>query len=551
MGYSEKNLEEHIEQSLVKSGYKSRLFSEYDKNNCVIHEDIINFIQDTQEKEYKKLIDQYGSDTDKKLITRINNEISSRGLIDVLRKGVKDRGCNFRLIYFQPKTNLNPEHQELYKKNRFVVVRQLHYSTKNENSLDMVLFINGFPFMTMELKNQLTNQTILDSERQYRYDRDPKEPLLQFQRCIVHFCCDNDRISMTTRLSGDKTRFLPYNRGIDNPETDGLRTNYLWKEILTPISVLDILENFVHVSVEKDKEWSDKDQRVIEKKSELLVFPRYHQLDVIRKIRTTLIQEGVGKNYLIQHTTGSGKSYSIGWLSHLLTSLYKSPNDTNRIFDTIIVITDRKVLDHQLQYTIKQLEQTRGIVNPVDENSAQLKKYLENGKDIIITTIQKFPKISETINELPGKSFGIIVDEVHSSQSGESSKHLKKSLSVDDDLEDDEDELYSDVDRKVLDEIRSRGKKNNISFFGFTGTPKNKTLEIFGRKNEDGKFVPFHVYSMKQSITEGFTLDVLQNYTTFSRWFKLNKEVEEDKELPKDKVMEELVKYVDSHSTTI
>ena len=554
MNYSEKNLEEHIEQSLVQSGYKSRLFSEYDRINCSISEDIVGFIKDTQEKEYNKLQDQYGSDTDKKLIIRINNEISSRGLIDVLRKGVKDRGCNFRMLYFQPKNNLNPEHHKLFKKNRFVVVRQLHYSTKNENSIDMGLFINGIPFMTMELKNQLTNQNIFDSERQYKYDRDPKEPLLQFQRCIVHFCCDNDRVSMTTRLSGDKTRFLPYNKGIDNPETEGMRTEYLWKEILTPNSVLDILENFVHLSVEKEKEWSDKDQRVIEKKTELLVFPRFHQLEVIRKIRTTLLEEGVGKNYLIQHTTGSGKSYSIGWLSHLLTSLYKDQNDTKRLFDTIIVITDRKVLDQQLQYTIKQLEQTSGVVNPVDVNSSQLKEFLEKGKDIIITTIQKFPRISETINELPNRSFGIIVDEVHSSQSGESSKHLKKSLSKGEENETDEEEDeddYTDVDRKILEEIRSRGKKENISFFGFTGTPKNKTLEIFGRKNENGKFVPFHIYSMKQSITEGFTLDVLQNYTTYSRWFKLNKEVEEDKELPKNKVMEELVKYVDGHSITI
>jgi len=553
MGYSEKNLEEHIENSLVQLGYKSRLFSEYDRINCSISEDIVGFIKDTQGKEYNKLQDQYGSDTDKKLIIRINNEISSRGLIDVLRKGIKDRGCNFRLLYFQPKNNLNPEHQELFQKNRFVVVRQLHYSTKNENSIDMGLFINGIPFMTMELKNQLTNQNIIDSERQYRYDRDPKEPLLQFQRCIVHFCCDNDRVSMTTRLSGDKTRFLPYNKGIDNPDTGGMRTEYLWKDILTPNSVLDILENFVHLSVEKEKEWSDKEQRVIEKKTEFLVFPRFHQLEVIRKIRITLLEEGVGKNYLIQHSTGSGKSFEIGWLSHLLTSLYKDPNDTKRLFDTIIVITDRKILDQQLQYTIKQLEQTSGVVNPVDGNSSQLKEFLEKGKDIIITTIQKFPRISDTINELPYKSFGIIVDEAHSSQSGESSKHLKKSLSKGEENETDEDdeEEYTDVDRKILDEIRSRGKKENISFFSFSGTPKNKTLEIFGRKNSEGKFVPFHIYSMKQSITEGFTLDVLQNYTTYSRWFKLNKEVKDDKELPKNKVMEELVKYVDGHSITI
>lgn len=550
MVYSEKNLEEHIEQSLIHTGYTPRLFTEYDRVLCSVPSDTIGFIKDTQEKEYNKLTEQYGSETEKKLVTRINNEISSRGLIDVLRKGVKDRGCNFRLVYFQPKTSLNPEHKELYKKNRFVVIRQVHYSLKSEKSLDMVLFLNGLPFLTMELKNQLTNQTIIDSERQYKYDRDPKEPLFQFQRCIVHFCCDNDRVSMTTRLSGEKTKFLPYNKGIDNPETDGLRTNYLWKEILTPNSVLDILENFVHLSIEKEKEWSDREGRVVEKKTELLIFPRYHQLEVIRKLRETLLKEGVGKNYLIQHTTGSGKSYEIGWLSHLLTSLYRTPSDTKRIFDTIVVVTDRKVIDRQLQHTIKQLEQTRGVVNPVDVNSQQLKEYLEKGKDIIITTIQKFPRISETINELPGHSFGIIVDEVHSSQSGESSKHLKKSLSVED-VDEVEDDEYNDIDRRILDEIRSRGKKNNLSFFGFTGTPKNKTLEIFGRKNEVGKYIPFHVYSMKQSINEGFTLDVLQNFTTYSRWFKLNKEVKEDKELPKNKVMEELVRYVDGHSITI
>ena len=228
MVYSEKNLEEHIEQSLIHTGYKSRLFNEYDRVLCSIPSDIVEFIKETQDKEFKKLREQYGSDTEKKLVTRINNEISSRGLIDVLRKEVKDRGCNFRLVYFQPKTSLNPEHKELYKKNRFIIVRQVHYSLKNEKSLDMVLFLNGLPFLTMELKNQLTNQTILDSERQYKYDRDPKEQLFQFQRCIVHFCCDNDRVSMTTRLSGEKTKFLPYNKGIDNPETDGLRTCLLY-----------------------------------------------------------------------------------------------------------------------------------------------------------------------------------------------------------------------------------------------------------------------------------------------------------------------------------
>lgn len=552
MTYTEKNLEEHIEKNLHQVGFKSLLHTEYDRVNCIVPFDLIEFIKDTQKPVYERLVEQYGPDTDKKLILRLNNEISSRGVIDVLRKGIKDRGCHFSLVYFEPKSGLNPEHEDLYQKNRFTCIRQLHYSTKNENSLDMVLFINGLPIVTMELKNQLTGQTIIDSEKQYRYDRDPNEPLFQFKRVIVHFCCDNDRVSMTTRLMGSKTKFLPYNRGIDNPINPiGMRTSYLWEEILTPKSLLDILENFTHISVETEKDFDPKLGKVIEKKKELLIFPRYHQLDVIRNLRKEIIREGVGNNYLIQHTTGSGKSYSIGWLSHLLTSLYRTKDDTHRIFDTIIVVTDRKVLDKQLQNTIKQLEQTNGVVNPIDLNSTQLREYLEKGKDIVITTIQKFPKISETISKLQSKSFGIIIDEVHSSQSGEGSKHLKKSLSkgVEEDFQ--EDNEIDDIDDFIREEIRSRGKQKHISFFGFSGTPKNKTLELFGRKDEFGNFIPFHSYTMKQSITEGFTLDVLENYTTYEQWFKLNKKVEEDKELPKMKVMKRLINFVDDQHYTI
>ncbi|MBK7764110.1 MAG: type I restriction endonuclease subunit R [Bacteroidetes bacterium] len=551
-GYTEKNLEEHIERSLHEVGYKSLLHTEYDRVNCIVQSDLIEFIKDTQKDVYDKLVEQYGPETDTKLILRLTNEISGRGVIDCLRKGIKDRGCHFSLVYFEPKSGLNPEHQELYQKNRFTAIRQLHYSSKNNNSLDMALFINGIFIVTMELKNQLTGQTIIDSEKQYRYDRDPNEPLFQFKRVIVHFCCDNDKVSMTTRLMGGKTKFLPYNKGIINPiNLTGLKTSYLWKEILTKESMLDILENFVHVSIETDKDFDPKLGKVIEKKKELLVFPRYHQLDVIRKLRTSVRTEGVGNNYLIQHTTGSGKSYSIGWLSHLLTSIYRTKDDNNRMFDSIIVITDRKVLDRQLQNTIKQLEQTTGVVNPVDENSSQLKKHLESGKDIIITTIQKFPRISETISQLQSKTFGIIIDEVHSSQSGEGAKHLKQSLSKGVEYDYEENEEISDIDDFIREEIRSRGKQKHISFFGFSGTPKNKTLELFGRKDDEGHFIPFHTYTMKQSITEGFTLDVLETYTTYQQWFKLNKRVEEDKELPKMKVMKRLINFVDDQSHTI
>ena len=409
-----------------------------------------------------------------------------------------------------------------------------------------MLFLNGVPIVTMELKNQLTGQNYKHSENQYKKDRDPKEPLFHFKRCLVHFCVDNDAVSMTTRLSGHKTRFLPYNKGIKNAIVEGdYRTEYLWNEILTPDSLLDIIQNFVLVSEEADKEWNAVKKRVETKKYDVQIFPRYHQLDVIRRLRSTVRQEGVGHNYLIQHTTGSGKSYSIGWLSHLLTSLYQKDGDKKRMFDSILVITDRKVLDKQLQNTISKLEQTKGVVNPVDLDSKQLKEFLESGKDIIITTIQKFPFVSEVISQLKGNTFGVVIDEVHSSQTGETAKHLKKSLSVD------EDEEQTDYEELIRQEIESRGKQDHISFFGFTGTPKNKTLELFGRRNEDGHFVPFHSYSMKQSIFEGFTLDELQNYTTLKRYFKVLQTSEEDEEVPESKVKRELVNYVDSHEETI
>jgi type I restriction enzyme, R subunit len=551
--FTELRFEEWIETSLLNNGYhhsfihSNEFETKYDKELCLIGDDTLEFIKTTQKEEYDKLFTQFELSTDNHILKTINNTIIKRGIIDTLRGGISTRGCNFELVYFKPKSSLNKEHGELYTKNRLVVVRQLHYSKQNRNSIDMVIFLNGIPIITMELKNQLTGQNIINSQNQYKFDRDSKEPLLKFKRCLVHFCVDNDKVSMTTRLSGLKTKFLPYNKDITNPIVEGnYRTEYLWNEILTPDSLLDIIENYVLVSNESDKEWDENKGKVVEKPYDVLIFPRYHQLQVVRNIKSKVREEGVGHNYLIQHTTGSGKSFEIGWLSHLLTSLYKTDTDTKRMFDTILVITDRKVLDKQLQKTVTQLEQTSGVVNPVELTSQQLKEFLELGKDIIITTVQKFPVISETISELKSKSFGVIIDEVHSSQSGETSKHLKKSLSV---TEDEDGEI--DYEEMIRKEIESRGKQSHISFFGFTGTPKNKTLELFGRKNTEGNFVPFHSYTMKQSIHEGFTLDVLQNYTTYKRYFKVLQTQEEDEELPEGKVKRELVNYVDSHHETI
>jgi len=553
--YLEQDFEEHIEECLVNSGYTPSDPSRYDKTFCLIPDTLIKFIQATQPKTLQKLELQYGTETQDKLIKRVSSEIANRGVIDVLRKGVKDRGCDFQMVYFQPKSGLNPDHRDLYKQNHFSITRQLKYSLKNENSIDMGIFINGIPIVMMELKNSLTGQNHIDGEKQWQHDRDPKEPLFKFKRNLVYFSVGNEKVSMTTRLMGDKTRFLPYNKDIENPvNPTGHKTHYLWEDILQPNSVLDLIENFVHVREEKEKVYDPKMGKVVDKKKELLIFPRFHQLNVIRRLKKTVLAEGVGNNYLIQHTTGSGKSLSIGWLSYLLSSLYRNPTDTKGMFDSVIVVTDRRVLDKQIKNTIKQLEQTKGVVNPVDVNSQQLKGYLESGKPIIITTIQKFPFISEEISKLKGKKFGVIIDEVHSSQSGETSKHLKKSLSksvLDEFQEGEEWEDLTEIDKLILDEIISRGKQPHISFFGFSGTPKNKTLEIFGRKNEDGQFIPFDVYSMKQSLAEGFTRDVLENFTTYERYFRLNKKIEEDKELPQSRVKKMLVKYVDIHPHTI
>lgn len=543
---TEKRFEEHIEDNLKTVGYTTTHFSEYDRNLCLIRDHVIDFIKRTQPEEWGRLQEIYDVDTENKILSRISSEISKRGIIDVLRHQVVDRGVYLNLCYFEPKSDLNPDHLKLYQSNQFMVVRQLHYSNQNENSIDMVLFINGLPIVTMELKNQLTGQNVKHSENQYRNDRDPKEPLLNFKRCMVHFCVDNNKVSMTTRLAGPKTFFLPYNRDLENPPVDqGYRTKYLWEEILPPSSLLDILENFVHVSKEKEFFFNDKTQKIDSKVKEVLVFPRYHQLDLIRSFRRKLKEDGVGKNYLVQHTTGSGKSYSIGWLSHTLTSLYRTTGDTKRMFDTIIVVTDRTVLDDQLRNTIRSLEKIDGVVNGVQHGSQELKKFLEQGKDIVITTIQKFPFISETISSLGDRTFGVIIDEVHSSQSGELSKELKKSLSKSDDDDD------FDYEEMLRQEIQSRGKQDHISFFGFTGTPKEKTLELFGSKTTDGTFVPFHIYSMYQSIHEGFTLDVLQNYTTYKRYFKVKQTKDGDIEVPTGKGKRELVRYVDSHEMTI
>ena len=546
--YTEQNFEEHIEGHLNRSGYRSLRSTDYDKSLCLIPDEVLQFIQDTQPTEYQKLERQYGADTPDKLLDRVSKQIARRGALDVLRKGIRDRGCHFHLTYFRPSSGMNPDHQRLYAQNRFSLIRQLHYSQRNEKSLDMTLFLNGLPLVTMELKNSLTGQVFTDAEKQYRTDRDSREPLFQFKRCLVHFAVGNEKVSMTTHLRRDKTRFFPFNKGIENPvNPDGHKTAYLWEDILQPDNLMELIHNFIHEQETTEKVYDSKTKMVKDETHQVLVFPRYHQLGVIRELKAAIVEEGVGHNYLIQHTTGSGKSNSIAWLAHLLTHLYRSSMDTHRIFDTIIVVTDRRILDKQLQDTIKQVEQVDGVVHPVDATSAQLRDYLQSGKDIIISTIQKFSVIAEEIGKLKSKTFAVIIDEAHSSQSGESARNLRLSLSqgIELGVTEDDPDAVSDIDARILEQMEQRRMQDHISYFGFSGTPKNKTLELFGRKDEDDKFVPFHVYPMRQSISEGFTLDVLLNYTTFKRYFELVKSVPEDEEYEKARTLRALTNYVD------
>ena len=560
---TEKRYEKHIEtelNNLIDDGlqFHSKIHKKgdgwYDKNLCVVGSEFMTFLKESQTKTYEKLSKKYGDSIQQKVLSRLNKEIENKGLIHVLRKGFNDIYVgNIKTVFFQPNSSLNEKYRdEKYLKNKFLLVRQLAYSTNNNNSIDICIFINGIPILTIELKNQLTGQTIDDSDHQYKFDRNPKgEPLLQFQRCICHFSVDNDVVNMTTRLNGENTFFLPFNKTLNNLETktDGYKVDYLWKEILTPTSILDIIENFVLFTQETESVWSDKKNKVIDEKKPVLIFPRYHQLEVIRKLKNQVSEDGVGKNYLVQHTTGSGKSFEIGWLSFMLINLFKN-NGQDRLFDSIIIITDRKVLDKQLQETVKSLEKVQGVVQTIDKNSEQLREALSKGKNIIITTIQKFSVVVNRIKELKGRSFGVIVDEVHSSQGGKGTKNLQKTLLVNKEEIDVTDEIVNDEIRTLREEMESHQKQDHISFFGFTGTPKPQTLEVFGTRQVDGSKKPFHTYTMKQSIGENFTLDVLKSFTPVNRYFKL-KDKDHDVELPEKRGKKELVKWVDSNPETI
>lgn len=560
--YSEKNFEEQIEEYLLNHGqYEKRELKGEDLKNfqkyAIDVEVFFRFLEVTQEKTLDKLKKVYKEDYKTKILDRLCKELKNRGIIDCLRHGVRDYGETIKLAYNKPASSMNTTILELYKKNIFTVARQVYYSKENKNSIDMMISINGLPIVVMELKNQFTGQNIYNSMKQFKEDRDPNEQLFKFkERVVVFLAVDTDEIYMTTRLNKNKTFFLPFNKGNEggagNP-TNGydFRTTYLWEDILQKDSLVDILFRFVFL---KNDEIKDCDGKVIETK-ETVIFPRYHQLDVVRKIESHTKSFGVGHNYLVQHSAGSGKTNSISWLSHRLAKVHDS-ND-NGIFDTVIVITDRRVLDKQLQDAVYQLEHKTGMVEKIDKDSNQLVKALVDGTKIIITTLQKFPFIIEKVNgkELGTKNYAIIIDEAHSSQTGKSATAVKEVLSSKEVEKvkniDNEFENYSDAEDKIREIIAKSGKQDNISFFAFTATPKAKTIELFGQIGDDGKPKAFHHYTMRQAIEEGFILDPLVNYTTYKTFYKVAKAIKDDPEVSKKQATTAIVRAMALHPHNI
>ena len=565
---TEHGLEAHIANYLVvENKYLLRENTVYDNVNCVDRELLFQFLEATQPKAVAKLKTYHKDLYEQKILKRLNDQIVAKGIVEVLRKGITDgfTDTKLQLFYDKPVSAYNVSAIALYQANLFSVMRQVYFSPKNKKSLDMMIFINGIPVISFELKNELTKQNVHHAIKQYKEDRDANEELFRFGRLMVNMAVDTEEVWMCTHLKNEKSYFLPFNKGYNNgagnpPNETGIKTDYLWKEILTKNSLTDIIENFCQLITE-EKEYLDEKGNVKTRKEKKLIFPRYHQLLAVRNVLAHTQANGSGQKYLIQHSAGSGKSNSIAWLAHQLIGLYDKTGK-DHIFDTVIVVTDRRVLDAQIRNNIKQFQQVTGVVEAITEGSKQLKEALEEGKRIIITTIQKFPFVVEEIGDLPGTNFAIIIDEAHSSLSGQMARKLNETLALKTHLQEseDEDEVTTDDNDTVTGEdliatiIKSRKLLPNASYLAFTATPKNKTLELFGVPYQDGdktKFRAFHLYSMKQAIEEDFIKDVLQNYTTYQSYYALLKKIEDDPEYDREKAQKKLKIFVESHEHAI
>lgn len=540
---TEKGFETLIVNWLVnQNGYQQGTNEDYNKEYAIDETRLFRFLNDTQPKEMAKLGVNQSDQKKRQFLNRLSGEITRRGIIDVLRNGIKAYPADLILFYFTPTEN-NEQAKRLFDKNIFSVTRQLRYAIDaSKLALDLCLFINGLPVITIELKNHFTGQTTADAVEQYKKDRNPRELLFSFKRCIVHFAVDDQTIQFCTKLCGKASWFLPFNKGYHDgagnpPNPEGIMTDYLWKDILTKTKLSRIIENYVQVVVEENPE--------TRKKSVKQIWPRYHQLDCVEKLLADVRQYGVGKRYLIQHSAGSGKSNSIAWLAHQLIGLER---DGRPMIDSVIVVTDRRILDKQIRDTIKQFMQVKNTVVWA-QHSGDLKKAIQDGKRIIVTTVEKFPYISQEIGqEHINHTFAIIIDEAHSGQSGRNAANMNLALSG----------LASDSELDNEDKINAmvEGRKlvKTASYFAFTATPKNKTEEVFGTPyEEDGqiKHRPFHVYTMKQAIQEGFILDVLKNYVTIDSWYKIAKKVEDDPMFDKKRAQKKLRSFVEGNPDVI
>src|SRR5229473_1161058 len=546
---SEKGLESLIVADMTAAGWIAGSPEDYDREHAVDLAQLCAFIKATQEPVAVALDLDHDGPTRQKFLARLQGEIAKRGVIDVLRSGIKHGPHHVDLFYGTP-TSGNEKAAARFANNRFSVTRQLRYSRdETQLALDLGLFINGLPIATFELKNNLTKQTVEDAVQQYKRDRDPRERLFEFGRCVVHFAVDDSKVQMCTELAGKRSWFLPFNKGYHDgagnpPNPHGLKTDYLWKEMLTPAGLTNILENYAQIVEEKDPRTGRKKRKQ--------VCPRYHQLGVVRRALADVHTHGAGMRYLIQHSAGSGKSNSIAWLAHQLIGLKR---DDKNVFDSVIVVTDRRLLDDQIQTTIKQFMQVGATVGHA-EHSGDLRRFIEEGKKIIVSTVQKFPFILDEIATEGGKTFAIVIDEAHSSQGGKTSAAMSQGLSAPAEDEDAGPDPEDTVNDALAKRMEARRMLTNASYFAFTATPKNKTLEMFGEPLPPDaagkvKHQPFHSYTMKQAIEERFILDVLKTYTPVDSYYKLVKRSEDDPEFDTKKARKKLRRYVESHDHAI
>ena len=577
--HTEQAFETNVELMLLGGGWRAGELAEWDVDRALFPARAVAFIRDTQPDAWEHVAATLGHDIEERIVATLARELDTKGSLEVLRHGFRFFGRTFRVAYFAPAHGLNPDALARFERNELTVTRQTPCHPGKGDTLDLVFALNGVPVATCELKNPMTGQTWRDAVRQYQQDRDSNAPLFRFKRrALVHFAADPDEVHMATRLAGDATRFLPFNRGSNpgavhcgagNPvNPDGYRTDYFWREVLDRECFLDILGSYVFLETREEKVEDAKGARTEQR--ETMIFPRYHQLDAVHRLVATARDDGPGRNYLIQHSAGSGKTNSISWLSHRLASLHTAADE--KVFDCVVVITDRRVLDRQLQDAVYQIEHAQGVVKAIDEDSQQLAQALVDGTRIVITTIQKFPFImrgllriagadsadapsedeqaqaSEWRKAIAARRYAVIVDEAHSSQTGESAREMKEVLGsraqeAAGDAEDWEDGLNAIVE--------SRGAQPNLSFFAFTATPKGKTIELFGRPGPSGAPEPFHVYSMRQAIEEGFILDVLQHYIDYNTYFRIVKQADDDPELPKRRTSVALAKFLSLHPVNV